>query len=66
MLTGLTENNTGWGLFLTPPTPPRLLHRVLTQRAHYSQQRVADPRRHSYEGCLKVLLYTHSPSVNDY
>lgn len=63
-LTGLTENNTGWGLFLTPPPP--LLHCALTQRAHYYQQRVADPRRHSYEGCLKALLHTHSPSVNDY
>lgn len=41
------------------------LHPALTQRAHYYQWRAVDLRRHSYEGCLKALPYTHSPSVND-
>lgn len=41
------------------------LHPVLTQRAHYYQWRGVDLRRHSYESCLKALLCTHSPSVND-
>lgn len=41
------------------------LHPALTQRAHYYQWRAVDPRRHSYEGCLKALPYAHSPSVND-
>lgn len=37
------------------------LHPALTQRAHYNQCRALDPRRHSYEACLKPLRRAHSP-----
>lgn len=37
------------------------LHPALTQRAHYDQCRALDPRRHSYEACLKPLRRAHSP-----
>lgn len=53
----MKKNHTGRGVALFP--------HALTQRAHYYQWRAVDLCRHSYEGCLKALLYTHSPSVND-